>query len=134
MEGTARPVLVNAYECNRRAREKCLQNYGSTCFICGFEFEARYGEAAAGYIQVHHIVPIAKVGKDCRLNPITDLRPVCPNCHAVIHRREPPYSIEEVKRMLQDGSDGEARRSGGHSAKRRSNRSPALGANKDERE
>jgi 5-methylcytosine-specific restriction protein A len=52
---------------------------------------------------VHHIVPIAKVGKQYRLNPITDLRPVCPNCHAVIHRSEPPFSIEEVKQMLRNG-------------------------------
>ena len=36
-----------------------------------------------------------------RLDPIRDLRPVCPNCHAVIHRREPPFSIEEIKHMLE---------------------------------
>lgn len=103
VEGSARPVLVNAYERNRRARERCLRHYGRSCAICGFNFEARYGESAAGYIQVHHIVPIAKVGKQYRLNPITDLRPVCPNCHAVIHRSEPPFSIEEVKQMLRNG-------------------------------
>jgi len=90
VEGAAHRVLVNAFERNRRAREKCLRHYGRTCVVCGFNFEARYGEAAAGYIQVHHIVPIAKVGNEYRLNPIADLRPVCPNCHAVIHRREPP--------------------------------------------
>jgi 5-methylcytosine-specific restriction endonuclease McrA len=100
VEGAAHPVLVNAYERNRQAREKCLRHYGRTCVVCGFNFEARYGESAAGYIQVHHIVPIAQVGKEYRLNPIADLRPVCPNCHAVIHRREPPFSIEEVKHML----------------------------------
>jgi len=107
VEGAARPVLVNAYERNRRAREKCLQHYGRSCAACGFNFEARYGQPAAGYIQVHHIVPIAKVGKEYRLNSLTDLRPVCANCHAVIHRREPPFSIEEVKQMLQnDGVHG----------------------------
>jgi len=102
VEGAARPVLVNAYERNRRAREKCLRHYGRSCAVCGFNFEARYGESAGGYIQVHHIVLIAKVRKEYRLNPITDLRPVCPNCHAVIHRREPPFSIEEVKQMLRN--------------------------------
>ena len=103
VEGAARPVLVNAYERNRRAREECLRYYGRSCAVCGFNFEARYGELIAGYIQVHHIVPIAKVGKEYRLNPIIDLRPVCPNCHAVIHRREPPFSVEEVKQMLRNG-------------------------------
>jgi hypothetical protein len=101
-EGAARRVLVNAYERNRRAREKCLGHYGRSCIICGFNFEARYGKSAAGYIQVHHIVAIARVGKEYRLNPITDLCPVCPNCHAVIHRREPPFAIDEVRQMLVD--------------------------------
>lgn len=102
VEGTARSVLVNAYERNRRAREKCIQHYGATCAVCGFDFEAHYGGPAAGYIQIHHIVPIARIGRQYRLDPITDLRPVCPNCHAVIHRREPPFSLDEVKRMLQE--------------------------------
>jgi len=34
---------------------------------------------------VHHLVPISKIGKKYRVDPIKDLRPVCPNCHAVIH-------------------------------------------------
>lgn len=99
-EGATRSVLVNAFERNRRGREKCLQHFGTNCIICGFSFRARYGELAAGYIQVHHLVPLANVRKSYRLNPRNDLRPVCPNCHAVIHRREPALSIEEVKAML----------------------------------
>jgi 5-methylcytosine-specific restriction endonuclease McrA len=102
VEGAVRSILVNAYERNRRAREKCIQHYGRTCVVCGFDFRARYGQAAAGYIQIHHVVPIARIRKEYRLNPIADLRPVCPNCHAVIHRREPAFSIDEVKRMLRD--------------------------------
>jgi hypothetical protein len=31
---------------------------------------------------------------------IKDLRPVCQNCHAVIHSRKPAFSIEEVRKML----------------------------------
>jgi 5-methylcytosine-specific restriction endonuclease McrA len=100
VEGAARSILVNAYERNRQAREKCIQHYGRTCTVCDFDFGARYGQQAMGYIQIHHVVPIARVRKQYRLNPISDLRPVCPNCHAVIHRREPPFSIDEVKQML----------------------------------
>jgi len=101
MEGTAHPVLVNAYERNRAARDECLRRLGRSCVVCGFNFEARYGTAAAGYIQVHHVVPLATIAKEYRLDPIADLRPVCPNCHAMIHRREPPFSIEDVKQMLE---------------------------------
>jgi 5-methylcytosine-specific restriction endonuclease McrA len=132
VEGAARPVLVNAYERNRRARDKCLSHYGRSCVVCGFNFEARYGEPAAGFIQVHHILPIANVGKEYRLNAITDLRPVCPNCHAVIHRRAPPFAIEEVKGMLRNGDVGpeaDGRRTTG-----RPNRSLALDAQKDARQ
>lgn len=100
VEGAARSIVVNAFERNRRARDRCIQHYGRSCTVCGISFEVRYGIAVAGYIQVHHIVPISTLRKTYRLNPITDLRPVCPNCHAVIHRREPPFSIEEVKQML----------------------------------
>ena len=101
-EGATRRVLVNAFERNRQAREACLRYYGRSCAACSFNFEANYGEATAGYIQVHHVIPIAQVGTEYQLNPIRDLRPVCPNCHAVIHRREPPFSVEEIKAMLRN--------------------------------
>ena len=40
-------------------------------------------------------------GADYEVDPVRDLRPVCPNCHAVLHRREPPYSLDEVREFLQ---------------------------------
>jgi hypothetical protein len=102
VEGAASCVIVNVYERNREAREACLRRHGRSCAACGFNFEANYGEATAGYIQVHHLIPIAQVGVKYKLDPIRDLRPVCPNCHAAIHRREPPFSIGEIKKMLQN--------------------------------
>jgi 5-methylcytosine-specific restriction endonuclease McrA len=102
LEGTTHRILVNAYEGSPRARETCLRHFGRSCTVCGFNFEAKYGKVTAGYIQVHHIVPIAQIDRQYRLDPIKDLRPVCPNCHAVIHRREPPFSVEEVKQMLRN--------------------------------
>lgn len=100
LEGAVRQVTVNAYERNPEAREVCLRHYGRSCVICGFNFFRTYGAEAADYIQVHHIRPIARAGGAYALNPIKDLRPVCPNCHAVIHRRDPPFEISQVKRML----------------------------------
>jgi predicted HNH restriction endonuclease len=43
---------------------------------------------------------LSRIGPDYVVNPIEDLRPVCPNCHAIIHRCTPPYSIEDVRRFL----------------------------------
>ena len=103
LEGSASRVLVNAYERNRRARETCLRHCGRSCVACGFNFRDNYGESTAGYIHVHHVVPISRVGTGYRLHPINDLRPLCPNCHAVIHLKEPPFSIEDVKQMLRNG-------------------------------
>jgi 5-methylcytosine-specific restriction enzyme A len=49
---------------------------------------------------VHHLVPLACVGTSYRVNPLRDLLPVCPNCHAVIHKGDPPYAVAEVRVLL----------------------------------
>ena len=99
-EGTTFSITINAYERNRKAREECLQHYGTCCSVCGFSFEATYGEVAQGYIHVHHLVPLSEIGTEYEVDPIKDLRPVCPNCHVVIHQRRPPYTPEEVKAFV----------------------------------
>jgi predicted HNH restriction endonuclease len=100
-EGAAFQMLVNGYERNPLARQICIKKYGTECYVCGFSFGGTYGTAVDGFIHVHHILQLSKVGKDYKVDPIADLRPVCPNCHAVIHhRRNPPYSIEEVRSFL----------------------------------
>lgn len=99
-EGAAKQILVNAYERNRKARQRCIQYHGTACVICGFDFGEVYGAEAHGYIQVHHLQPLATLGKEYEVDPILDLRPVCPNCHAVIHLGVRVRSIEEVRRML----------------------------------
>jgi len=100
IEGGARQILVNAYERDPKARKACLAHYGTTCCICGFDFSERYGDHFAGVIEVHHLKPLASIGTAYRVNPITDLRPVCPNCHTAIHRRDPPYEIDELRALL----------------------------------
>jgi hypothetical protein len=100
-EGAQCQITVNAYERNAEARQKCIERYGTTCVICKFNFSRRYRKVAEGYIHVHHLTPLSEINEQYQVDPIIDLRPVCPNCHAVIHRRKPPYSIEEVKSFLQ---------------------------------
>jgi 5-methylcytosine-specific restriction enzyme A len=100
-EGSVQRILVNRYERDPRAREECIRHYGTTCFLCGFDFVAAYGEVMTGFIHVHHLNPLSSIGADYEVDPIRDLRPVCPNCHAVLHRREPPYSPDEVRQFLQ---------------------------------
>lgn len=103
LEGARYQVTVNAYERDPRARQLCIAKHGSACVICGFTFGAVYGTVAEGFIHVHHLRPLSEIGKEYEVDPIEDLRPVCPNCHAVLHRRQPAFSIDEVKAFLKPG-------------------------------
>jgi hypothetical protein len=103
-EGTAVQIRVNRYERDERARKACIRHYGPQCFVCGFDFGRVYGRVLAGFIHVHHLTPLSTVAGNYRVNPVRDLMPVCANCHAVVHRREPPYSMEEVKALLQSAN------------------------------
>jgi 5-methylcytosine-specific restriction protein A len=107
IEGSTRSINVNAYERNQDGREACIQHHGLNCVVCGFNFERAYGSAAAGFIHVHHLRPLASVHEIYVLDPVADLRPVCPNCHAVIHRKDPPYTIEETQTMIRHNHNKE---------------------------
>ena len=100
IEGAKTRITVNAYERNSAARERCIAHYGPRCVICGFSFARRYGNAVREMVHVHHVRPLASIGRAYRLDPVRDLRPVCPNCHAVIHIQEPPFTIYQVQKML----------------------------------
>lgn len=101
-EGALVKVMANKYERNQKARRECVAKKGYQCLVCGRDFEATYGEIGKGFIHVHHLTPISSIGKEYQLNVETDLAPVCPNCHYMLHRKDPPYTIEELKRMLSE--------------------------------
>lgn len=103
-EGAKKTIQVNAYERDKNARDACIAHWGERCQVCQFSFEDRYGQLGAGYIHVHHLTPLASIGKNYEVNPIEDLRPVCPNCHAMLHRRNPPLSIKDLRELLRTGS------------------------------
>lgn len=103
-EGATRTVSVNAYERNPKARQECIEHFGIKCVVCNVSLEDIYGEAAKGLIHVHHLIPLSQIGVEYTVNPKSDLRPVCPNCHAVIHRKAPSYTIEEMQAMLRPGA------------------------------
>lgn len=99
-EGAKHQIYVNAYERNPKARQKCISHYGWRCFICGFDFGAVYGKIGEAFIHVHHLLQLSEINERYVVDPIKDLRPICPNCHAIIHRRRPPYRIDEIQRIL----------------------------------
>lgn len=103
IEGARQRIWVNRYERDPEARRQCIAHYGARCVVCDFDFGATYGTVGVGFIHVHHLLPLSKIGTAYKVNPVADLRPVCPNCHGIIHRRSPPYELEEIRSFLTIG-------------------------------
>ena len=99
-EGAIRRILVNAYERDPEARRRCIEHYGAVCLACGMDFGLRYGASAKGFIHVHHTKPLSQCGAEYVPDPVKDLKPVCPNCHAVIHHREKVLTIAQIRKLL----------------------------------
>lgn len=86
-EGGKKEVLVNTYERNPVARAKCIEIYKARCAVCDMSFGETYGEFAEGFIHVHHIKQLSEIAEEYVFDAENDLRPVCPNCHAMLHRK-----------------------------------------------
>tara|TARA_B110000008_G_C16969774_1_gene563443 strand:- start:386 stop:1201 length:816 start_codon:yes stop_codon:yes gene_type:complete len=99
-EGAKKIIEVNSYERDPRNRKLCIEQKGTDCMICGFSFTATYPDIGYGFIHVHHLVPVSKMHSGYVVDPIKDLIPVCPNCHAMLHKRDPPYTPEELRDIM----------------------------------
>tara|TARA_R110002074_G_scaffold98545_1_gene213305 strand:+ start:192 stop:1049 length:858 start_codon:yes stop_codon:yes gene_type:complete len=99
-EGASTQVAVNRYERDRRNRAAAIAIHGTSCKGCGMSFFERYGGIALGFIEIHHIVPVSRMTPGYTVNPITDLVPLCSNCHSVVHRQDPPMSVENLQQLL----------------------------------
>jgi predicted HNH restriction endonuclease len=101
IEGCKKVVTVNRYERSISAKNACKAYFGTRCQVCEVDFAEEYGEIGVGFIHVHHLVEIAEIGESYEVNPIEDLVPVCPNCHAMLHQRKPAYSVDKLKEIMQ---------------------------------
>ena len=99
-EGAVRRVFVNAFERNQTARAICIRHHGAICTVCRFDFERTYGAIGRGFIHVHHLLDICEIGKEYQVDPVNDLVPVCPNCHAMLHTRRPAMAIAELRSIF----------------------------------
>jgi predicted restriction endonuclease len=100
IEGSTNEIIQTQYERSPEARALCLSIHGYRCKVCDFDFQTVYGEIGKEFIHVHHIEPISTKNGEYEIDPQSDLIPVCPNCHAMIHRKTPPFTIEEIKRTI----------------------------------
>jgi 5-methylcytosine-specific restriction protein A len=100
LEGAVRQITVNAYERDPKARVRCIAAHGPVCCVCGLDFGEVFGRDFDGLIHVHHLRPLSEIGHEYAIDPVTDLRPVCPNCHALIHHGRQLRSIAEVQQLV----------------------------------
>jgi len=93
---------TDRYERNVFARNECLKHYGYSCSVCDFNFEKYYGSLGYKFIHVHHLTQVATRKQEYKVDPIQDLRPVCPNCHSMLHKQNPPLTIDELKSIIKN--------------------------------
>lgn len=105
-EGAKVRIEVNRYERSPANRAVCIAHYGAVCQLCGFSFGDIYGKRGQGFIEVHHKVPVSKLGGSYFVDPIEDLVPLCSNCHSIIHRTNPPLSVEDTRALILASRDG----------------------------
>jgi len=108
LEGAEVLRLLSIHERDPVLRSACLAIHGHTCLICGCDLGTIYGPLGEGFIHVHHIRPLSGEKQGRNTDPKTDLIPVCPNCHAIIHRGGVTRSPEEVRNALKGQQDGAA--------------------------
>ena len=102
-EGTQKTLCTKRYERSRKARQRCLAHYGYSCKICGMNFALMYGPQFEDIIEVHHVVPVSQIGKTYVVDPIKDLIPVCPNCHAALHSKpNGTYTTDELENAIKN--------------------------------
>ena len=99
-EGSVSKVTVNRYERDATARQKCIDYHGLDCTVCGINFELIYGDLGRGFIHVHHKKELNSIGYNYEVNPLEDLVPVCPNCHAMLHKKNPAFTIDELRKIV----------------------------------
>jgi hypothetical protein len=102
LEGSVMRVALNRYERNPKARAACIAHHGSSCVVCKFDFAKAFGPEARGYIHVHHLREISKLRGPYKVDPVADLRPVCPNCHAMLHLSGSMLTPDQLRSRLRE--------------------------------
>lgn len=104
-EGAERQVTRNIRERDltaRRAAEaywRALRG-GLICEGCDIDFGQTYGPRGEGFMHFHHLIPMALASGPRQVDGPRDLVPLCPNCHAIVHRGEVLLEIGDLRALL----------------------------------
>lgn len=86
---------------NSKLIETKKVNSDYCCEVCGFSFEKKYGPIGKKYIIAHHLKLIAAGSRKTLLK---DIALLCANCHAMIHTKNPPISVDDLRDSLKSQS------------------------------
>ncbi len=100
MEGRRVMYYSSRYERSIKNRNAAIRIHGTSCMVCGFNFEQTYGLLGKDYIEVHHIRPLSDQHQVVEVDPAQDLICICANCHRMLHRTKhdtlPPEKLKEI--------------------------------------
>lgn len=95
-----RTLRQRSAKLTNEAKSRYYEEHGELrCQICGMNFEEVYGELGEGYIEAHHPDPVSEMDGE-QFVDVDGIVLLCANCHRMVHRKSPPYSIEDLKRAV----------------------------------
>jgi 5-methylcytosine-specific restriction protein A len=89
-------------ERNGTAARYAKKFHGNRCQACDLNFAERYGDIGEGFIEVHHLRPIASLeeGVAVRYDVAEDFAVLCSNCHRMIHRYSDPSDLATFRTII----------------------------------
>jgi 5-methylcytosine-specific restriction enzyme A len=99
---TRKYVYHRKIERNRTAARQAKKFHGTRCQACDLDFGERYGEIGKGFIEAHHLRPIATLeeGVPVKYEVAADFAVLCSNCHRMIHRLTDPSDLKTFRAIL----------------------------------
>jgi len=100
---TRKYVYHRKIERNRTAAKNAKKFHGVTCQACDLNFSNRYGSIGDGFIEAHHLKPIATLeeGVPIKYDVASDFAVLCANCHRMIHRMDDPSDLKAFKERIE---------------------------------
>jgi len=90
-------------ERNPTAAKQAKKFHGTRCQACDLDFEERYGKIGKGFIEAHHLKPIASLeeGVPVPYDVAADFAVLCANCNRMIHRSGDPSNLSKFRETVQ---------------------------------
>ena len=110
-EGLRYQAERSFFQRNPQLVRQAKELYGCVCQVCRFDFAKTYGVLGQDFAEVHHLNPLSERPPEewtaaVRTN-VTEVAVLCSNCHRMVHRQRPAFSIEQLRTMVSADSGAE---------------------------